>query len=63
MQGETDAYGTAAQVEGIVAGVGGRVESLMLPDCGHAPHQDQPEATLEAIGAFVAGIADESDPD
>lgn len=63
MQGESDAYGTAAQVEGIVAGVGDRATALMLPDCGHAPHQDQPEATLAAIGAFVAGIADESDPD
>ncbi|WP_281016681.1 MULTISPECIES: alpha/beta hydrolase [unclassified Minwuia] len=69
MQGETDAYGTAAQVEGIVAGVGsgagigGRAEALMLTDCGHAPHQDQPQATLNAIGAFVAGISDESDPE
>ncbi|MDF1737227.1 MAG: alpha/beta hydrolase [Minwuia sp.] len=63
MQGENDDYGTAAQVAGIVAGVGGRAEARMLPDCGHAPHQDQPQATLEAIGAFVAGIVDESGPD
>lgn len=62
MQGIDDEYGTAAQVEGIVAGVGPKARSLMLADCGHAPHQDQPEATLEAICAFVAGIADESGP-
>lgn len=74
MQGVDDAYGTAAQVDRIAAGIrggdraaadigaGGRVQSLMLPDCGHAPQQDQPAATLSAIGAFVATIAAEIDP-
>jgi len=66
MQGVDDAYGTAAQVDGIVAGIrqGGHVvpQSLMLPDCGHAPQKDQPERTLAAIGAFVAAIVAEIDP-
>lgn len=76
MQGVDDAYGTAAQVDRIVAGIRrgtgagaaaeagaeGNVQALMLPDCGHAPQQDQPAATLSAIGAFVATIAAKIDP-
>ena len=32
------------------------VEALMLDHCGHAPHLDRAEATLEAIAAFVARV-------
>ena len=51
VQGEDDEYGTPAQLEAIARGAGAR--TLMLPDCGHAPHRDQPERTLAAIGDFV----------
>jgi len=53
IQGEDDPYGTRAQVDAIARQVSGRVETLMLPKCGHAPHRDQPEATESAIVAFV----------
>ncbi|MDB4939321.1 MAG: benzoate degradation ring-cleavage hydrolase [Labilithrix sp.] len=56
IQGEDDPYGTRAQVDAISRQVKGRVETLMLPQCGHAPHRDQPETTLDAIARFVAGI-------
>jgi pimeloyl-ACP methyl ester carboxylesterase len=53
IQGEDDPYGTRAQVDAIARQAGGRVETLMLAQCGHAPHRDQPEATLAAMSAFV----------
>jgi pimeloyl-ACP methyl ester carboxylesterase len=53
IQGEDDQYGTPAQVEAIVKQSGGESRSLMLPDCGHAPHAEQTEATFEAMKAFI----------
>ncbi len=53
IQGENDPYGTLAQVEAIVRNVGARAESLILPDCGHSPHWQQPAATLEAMTRFI----------
>ncbi|MGQ0512591.1 MAG: alpha/beta fold hydrolase [Betaproteobacteria bacterium] len=56
IQGEADQYGSMAQVEAIARQAGGRCEVLKLRDCGHSPHRDQPEKTLEAITAFVKGL-------
>ncbi|MDX1593148.1 MAG: alpha/beta hydrolase [Gammaproteobacteria bacterium] len=60
IQGRDDEYGTAAQVEAIVAGCG--AEPLFLDDCGHSPQRDREHATLEAVSRFVrrvlAGSAD-----
>lgn len=53
MQGEDDEYGTSAQVNGIMDGLTGDKEALMLPACGHSPHRDQPEMTLGAIRRFA----------
>ena len=53
IQGEDDPYGTPAQVEAIVNKAGGEAQSLMLPDCGHAPHRDRPEATLKVMKDFI----------
>jgi pimeloyl-ACP methyl ester carboxylesterase len=55
IQGEQDEYGTLRQVEAIERGCGGRVESVVLPGCGHSPHRDQPEHTIQAIASFVRG--------
>jgi pimeloyl-ACP methyl ester carboxylesterase len=30
----------------------------MLPDCGHSPHREQPDAALEAMAAFVSALFD-----
>ncbi len=53
MQGRDDHYGSEAQVDAIVRGAGGPAEKLMIQDCGHNPHFDQPDATLEAIIRFI----------
>jgi pimeloyl-ACP methyl ester carboxylesterase len=53
IQGQDDEYGTVRQLDAITAGCAGPVERLVLERCGHAPHRDQPELTLEAITAFV----------
>jgi pimeloyl-ACP methyl ester carboxylesterase len=56
IQGEDDQYGTAAQIHAIERQVSGPVESLMLPDCAHSPHQAQLDATRDAIVEFVAAL-------
>jgi pimeloyl-ACP methyl ester carboxylesterase len=55
IQGEDDEYGTIAQVKTIQAVAPG-TEVLMLPNCKHSPHRDQPEATLEKMAEFVAAV-------
>ena len=56
IQGEDDRYGTLEQVRKIEAGCPGAVSTLMLPDCGHTPHLEQPERTLEAMKEFVGRL-------
>lgn len=53
IQGEGDPYGTMAQIDEIAANAP-HTRLLKLPDCGHSPHKDQPEAVIEAIRAFLA---------
>ena len=55
IQGEQDEYGTLAQLEAITAQVAG-ARQLLLADCRHSPHRDQPQACLAAIGDFVARL-------
>jgi pimeloyl-ACP methyl ester carboxylesterase len=55
IQGEEDEYGTIAQVEAIQARVPG-TEIMMLSNCRHSPHRDQPDATLERMAEFVARL-------
>jgi pimeloyl-ACP methyl ester carboxylesterase len=58
IQGEDDQYGTGAQVEAIARLVSGPVQTLLLPDCAHSPHQSvQKGATVAAIATFVRGLA------
>jgi pimeloyl-ACP methyl ester carboxylesterase len=52
IQGREDAYGTLAQIEEIETRIYSPVETAILDSCGHAPHLDQPHATLEAIREF-----------
>jgi pimeloyl-ACP methyl ester carboxylesterase len=56
IQGEDDEYGSVKQVDAIRTQVSGSVEVQMLPDCGHAPHRDQGEATINAIIRFVRDL-------
>jgi len=56
MQGDRDPYGSQRQVTAISDGVGGPVQVSILADCGHSPHQQQPEAALTAMTDFIAGL-------
>jgi pimeloyl-ACP methyl ester carboxylesterase len=56
LQGVDDEYGTWKQVEAIERQSGGPVETMALPDCGHSPHREQPERTLEAMAGFVRRV-------
>ncbi|PUE07252.1 alpha/beta hydrolase [Limnohabitans sp. T6-5] len=56
IQGETDPYGTMAQIDDIARAVP-HAQLLKLPDCGHSPHRDQPEAVAQAVQAFVESQA------
>jgi pimeloyl-ACP methyl ester carboxylesterase len=56
IQGADDEYGTWRQVEAIARQVGGPMETLLVPGCGHSPHRDHPELVLAAMSAFVNGL-------
>jgi len=53
VQGLDDEYGTLAQIRGIQVQAP-HTRLLELPACGHSPHKDQPQAVIDAVGAFVA---------
>ena len=53
--GDGDQYASRAQLDCIAktAVRAARVELLLLADCGHAPHRDQPAAVLAAVGRLL----------
>lgn len=56
VQGEDDEYGTLEQVYGI-ARKAPQTRVLVLPQCGHSPHRDQPAALSREAGRFINGLA------
>lgn len=56
IQGRQDQYGTLAQIEAFEARSYAPVDTLILDDCRHAPHQEQPEAVLAAVAEFCARL-------
>jgi pimeloyl-ACP methyl ester carboxylesterase len=56
IQGRDDRHGTLAQVEAIARGVSGPVRTLVLDDCGHAPHREQAEQVLAATVALLEAL-------
>jgi pimeloyl-ACP methyl ester carboxylesterase len=56
IQGEDDEYGTLAQVAAIGDQVSGPIETRVLAACGHSPHRDQREQTLDAIARFIKNL-------
>jgi pimeloyl-ACP methyl ester carboxylesterase len=51
VQGLDDEYGTLEQIRGIARRVP-QARLLELPDCGHSPHRDQPDALIAAVRSF-----------
>jgi pimeloyl-ACP methyl ester carboxylesterase len=58
IQGEDDEYGTLAQLDAIAEVAPGPVQRVVLSNCGHSPHRDQPAAVLDAISGFVERLQD-----
>ena len=56
IQGTADPYGSLAQIEEIATRIYSPFESLILKDCGHAPHQERPLETVEAITEFCVRL-------
>jgi pimeloyl-ACP methyl ester carboxylesterase len=56
IQGAGDQYGSQAQLDAIERGVPGACQ-LVLAECGHSPHLEQPETTLNAMQAFITPLA------
>jgi pimeloyl-ACP methyl ester carboxylesterase len=54
IQGEDDPYGTLRQIEEIAPR--GPFEKLVLPQCGHSPHRDQPDRTRQTVARFLAAL-------
>jgi pimeloyl-ACP methyl ester carboxylesterase len=55
VQGYDDKYGSMEQIDRIArANIG--TELLKLPDCGHSPHQDQPEAVLRKVADWITEL-------
>ena len=53
IQGEDDPYGTLRQIDEIAPTLG-RFDKCVLAQCGHSPHRDQPERTLESVVRFLS---------
>jgi pimeloyl-ACP methyl ester carboxylesterase len=56
IQGRQDQYGTLAQITEIESRIYSPVDTVILEDCHHAPHQDQPQAVLAAVAEFCARL-------
>lgn len=53
IQGADDQYGTMLQIKAIQDGCQAPVSAVLIEDCGHSPHVDQPELTIDAIWRFL----------
>jgi pimeloyl-ACP methyl ester carboxylesterase len=58
VQGEDDPYGSVDQLAAAARECVCPVECVLLPECGHAPHRDQPQATLAAVAEFIVHVVD-----
>ena len=48
IQGDDDQFGSDEQVHTICANTGGPVTKMLIKDCGHIPHFDQPDQVIAA---------------
>ncbi|QBF33868.1 alpha/beta fold hydrolase [Thalassococcus sp. S3] len=56
IQGRDDQYGTLAQISEIEERSYAPVDTVILDNCQHAPHQEQPGKTLAAVVEFAARL-------
>jgi pimeloyl-ACP methyl ester carboxylesterase len=63
LHGDRDEYGSTHQPERIAAIAGGPVSVEILPDCGHVPHREYPDAVLTTVHAFLQRLSDKQNGD
>jgi pimeloyl-ACP methyl ester carboxylesterase len=56
IQGADDQYGTPEQIRKIEAGCSVPVSTVLLANCGHSPHLDQPNGALAAMKEFAGKV-------
>jgi pimeloyl-ACP methyl ester carboxylesterase len=54
LQGVDDEYGTLEQIRGIQRRVPA-TRIVVLAQCGHSPHRDQPQALIQEVAQFITG--------
>lgn len=52
IQGADDEYGTLEQIYGIQRKIAA-AQIVVLPQCGHSPHRDQPDALSREVAHFI----------
>ncbi|OSQ46637.1 alpha/beta fold hydrolase [Thalassospira alkalitolerans] len=62
IQGDDDQFGSDEQVHTICGKVTGPVTKLILPDCGHIPHFDQPDRVIAASLEFLGKLDANQEP-
>lgn len=53
LQGDDDQFGSNDQVTTIANHVSGPVTSHIIPNCGHIPHLETPDAVIESVRHFL----------
>lgn len=56
IMGEDDQYGTLAQIHTLAERSPGRSELAVLQNCGHSPHLEQMEQTLDRVAKFLRSL-------
>lgn len=56
IHGENDEYGSFAFPRFIAENTGGPASMLIIKDCGHMPHKEKPQETIDAVKAFLSDI-------
>jgi len=57
LQGRDDQYGSMAQVETIATKSAGQATPHLLEACGHVPHIEVPDLTLDLMTGFINRVA------
>jgi pimeloyl-ACP methyl ester carboxylesterase len=57
IRGDDDRYGTHRQVAMAKDICKCPLKTLIIPNCGHVPHREKPEQTLDAVAGFYENVA------
>jgi len=57
IRGDDDRYGTHRQIAVAKEQCGCLLDTLIIPNCGHVPHRERPEQTLDTIAGFYEKFA------